>query len=156
MKAKEVLELLKISRPTLAKYVREGRIRVTVMPNGLYDYNDEDVYKILYRGINKKTCIYARVSDKSQIEDLENEIAKLKEYCTNKGYEVQGVYVDVSNDLDFENRNGFFRLLDDVIAGKIGKVIVASKDKLIDNGFELLDYIFKKYHCKVIIASKDS
>lgn len=45
MKAKEVLELLKISRPTLTKYVKEGKIRVTVMSNGFYDYNEEDVYK---------------------------------------------------------------------------------------------------------------
>ncbi len=45
MKAKEVLKLLKISRPTLTKYVKEGKIRVTVMSNGFYDYNEEDVYK---------------------------------------------------------------------------------------------------------------
>lgn len=41
MKAKEVLQLLRISRPTLTKYVKEGRIRVTVLPNSLYDYNEE-------------------------------------------------------------------------------------------------------------------
>ncbi|BCS81808.1 hypothetical protein CaldiYA01_17680 [Caldicellulosiruptor diazotrophicus] len=49
MKAKEVLELLKISRPTLTKYVKEGKIRVTVMPNGFYDYN------YLCKGFNSKT-----------------------------------------------------------------------------------------------------
>jgi len=51
MKAKEVLELLKISRPTLTKYVKEGKIRVTIMPNGFYDYNEEDIYKIFMRGV---------------------------------------------------------------------------------------------------------
>ncbi|BCS82434.1 hypothetical protein CaldiYA01_23940 [Caldicellulosiruptor diazotrophicus] len=49
MKAKEVLELLEISKPTLTKYVKEEKIRVTVMPNGFYDYN------YLYKGFNSKT-----------------------------------------------------------------------------------------------------
>ena len=39
-----------------------GRLRFTVMPNGFYDYNDEDVYKLLNRDVKRKTVIYARVS----------------------------------------------------------------------------------------------
>ena len=34
MKSKEVLSLLKITRPTLTKYVKENIIRVIEMPNG--------------------------------------------------------------------------------------------------------------------------
>ena len=34
MKSKEVLNLLKITRPTLTKYVKENIIRVIEMPNG--------------------------------------------------------------------------------------------------------------------------
>ena len=45
MKSKEVLELLQISRPTLTKYVKSGRIRVEVMKNGRYDYDKDSVYK---------------------------------------------------------------------------------------------------------------
>ncbi|ABY93552.1 site-specific integrase-resolvase-like protein [Thermoanaerobacter pseudethanolicus ATCC 33223] len=66
MKAKELLELLRISRSTLTKYVKEGKIRVTVMPNGFYDYNEEDVYKIFMKEVERKTYIYARVQHKSR------------------------------------------------------------------------------------------
>jgi len=45
MKAREVLNILRISRKTPHVYVATGKIRYTVMPNGYYDYNDEDVYK---------------------------------------------------------------------------------------------------------------
>ncbi len=45
MFAKDVLRVLQVSRPTLTKYVKTGIIRVHVMPNGHYDYNEEDVYK---------------------------------------------------------------------------------------------------------------
>jgi predicted site-specific integrase-resolvase len=49
MKAYEILNLLLISRRTLHVYATTGKIRYTVMPNGYYDYNDEDVYKLLNR-----------------------------------------------------------------------------------------------------------
>lgn len=42
MFAKDVLRVLQVSRPTFTKYVKTGIIRVHVMPNGHYDYNEED------------------------------------------------------------------------------------------------------------------
>ena len=44
MKANRVLKILNVTRPTLVKYVKDGTIRTTTLPNGTYDYNDEDVY----------------------------------------------------------------------------------------------------------------
>ena len=32
------------------------------MPNGHYNYNEEDVYKFLNKDVKRKTYIYARVS----------------------------------------------------------------------------------------------
>ncbi|SET23778.1 MerR HTH family regulatory protein [Anaerobranca gottschalkii DSM 13577] len=46
MKSKEVLDLLNISRPTLTKYVKEGLIKVSVLPNGRYNYDKDSVYKL--------------------------------------------------------------------------------------------------------------
>ena len=34
LKAKEVLQILKVTRQTLTKYVKEGRVKVTVKGNG--------------------------------------------------------------------------------------------------------------------------
>ena len=47
MKTKDVLRILGITRPTLTKYVKNGTIGVTELPNGRYDYNEQDVYKFL-------------------------------------------------------------------------------------------------------------
>ena len=47
MKTKEVLELLKITRPTLTKYVKEGVIKTGILPSGRYDYQSESVYILL-------------------------------------------------------------------------------------------------------------
>lgn len=58
IKAKEVLELLQISRPTLTKYVKEGIIKVNILPNGRYDYDKDSVYKLFNKGVERKTYIY--------------------------------------------------------------------------------------------------
>jgi len=54
MKTKEVLDLLRITRQNLTKCVKNGIIRVAVLPNGHYDYNEEGVYKIFNKGVNVK------------------------------------------------------------------------------------------------------
>ena len=55
MKTKDVLRILGITRPTLTKYVKNGTIGVTELPNGRYDYNEEDVYKFLNKDVKRKT-----------------------------------------------------------------------------------------------------
>ena len=40
MKSNEVLSLLKVTRATLTKYVKEGKIKVTELGNGRYDYDN--------------------------------------------------------------------------------------------------------------------
>ena len=47
MKAKEVLKILNITRPTLSKYVKDGLISVDSVVNGHYNYNEESVQALL-------------------------------------------------------------------------------------------------------------
>ena len=47
MRAKEVLSILKVTRPTLCKYVKQGLIKVDATINGQYVYNDDSVYKLI-------------------------------------------------------------------------------------------------------------
>lgn len=63
------------------------------MPNGVYDYNEEDVYKIFMNGVERKTYIYGRVSTPKQNRDLENQIELLKQFCFNNGYKIHGVFL---------------------------------------------------------------
>jgi len=39
MKAKEVMKLLKISRGTLHNYVKDGKLIITKLNNGYYDFS---------------------------------------------------------------------------------------------------------------------
>lgn len=154
MKASEVLQLLKITRPTLTKYVKEGKIKVTVKGNGQYDYDVDSVYKMLNKDIERKTYLYARVSTVKQKKDLENQIQLLKNYCFQNGLQINGIYTDVASGISFEKRKDFFIMLDDIIAGKVKKVVITYKDRLSRVGFELFSYLFKKYGCEIIVISE--
>ena len=46
MKAKEVMQILQITRPTLCKYVKQGLIKIDAIINGKYIYNNESVYNL--------------------------------------------------------------------------------------------------------------
>ena len=48
MRAKEVMELLKISRTTLYRYVKCKLIKVDAEINGQYIYNKESVLSLLH------------------------------------------------------------------------------------------------------------
>lgn len=154
MKAKEVLQILRVTRPTLTKYVKEGLIKVTVKGNGQYDYDSDSVYKLLNKDIERKTYVYARVSTLKKKKDLENQVNLLKTFCFQNGYVLNGVYQDIASGISFEKRKEFFDLLDEVLAGKVKRVIITYKDRLSRVGFELFSYLFAKHGCELIVMSE--
>ena len=104
--------------------------------------------------IDRKTVIYGRVSTKSQKKDLQNQMQLLKQYCFNNGYQINAVYSDIASGIDFSNRVQFFNLLDQIISGKIKKVIITYKDRLSRIGFSFFEKFFKKYDCKIQVISQ--
>ena len=154
MTAKEVLRILQITRPTLTKYVKEGMLKVTVKGNGRYDYDADSVYKMLNKEIERKTYLYARVSTSKQKKDLENQVQLLKNFCFQNGYIIHGVYQDVASGISFDKRKQFFEMLDDILAGKVNRVIITYKDRISRVGFELFTYLFEKYGCEIIVISE--
>lgn len=154
MTAAEVLRILQITRPTLTKYVKEGKLKVTVKGNGRYDYDADSVYKMLNKDIERKTYLYARVSTSKQKKDLENQVQLLKNFCFQNGYIINGIYQDIASGISFDKRKQFFEMLDDILAGKVNKVIITYKDRLSRVGFELFVYLFRKYGCEIIVISE--
>lgn len=154
MKANEVLKLLKVSQPTLGKYVKEGYIKCEILPTGRRVYDEESVYSFLNKNVPRQNYIYARVSTYSQKNSLDNQVDSLLSYCMVTGIKVTGVFKDISSGISFENRKEFFKLLDDVIDHKVAKVIITYKDRLSRVGFGLLYHLFKKFGTEIIVMSE--
>ena len=45
-------------------------------------------------------------------------------------------------------------MLDDIIEGKVKRIIITYKDRLSRVGFDLFYHLFKKYHCEIIVMSE--
>lgn len=154
MKSGEVLRTLHITRQTLCKYVKAGKIRVTKLPNGMYDYDEASVYGFLNKDVARKTYLYARVSTQKQKADLENQISMLKQFCFMNGYQVSGIFSDIASSICSDDRKDFFRMLDEVVEGKVERVVITYKDRLSRVGFDLFKHLFAHYHCQIVIMSE--
>ncbi|WP_120945889.1 IS607 family transposase [Helicobacter labacensis] len=152
MKSKEVLKLLKISRVTLWKYVRDGKIRVEQEPNGYYKYYDADVYKLLGIEDGRWNVVYARVSTAKQKQDLQNQIDNSLAYLNAKGISVNKIYSDIKSGMTLD-RKGFIDLLYDVMDYKIQAVYVSYKDRLARLSYELVERLFSDYGTQIIVIN---
>ena len=154
MKAGEVLKLLRISRPTLSKYVKDGLIKATKNQSNHYVYDKDSVMKFLGKVSERKTIIYSRVSSRTQKKDLENQIELLTKYCINKGYNIHESYKDIASGMSFFDRKDLLKLLDEVILGKVEKVIISYKDRLSRIGFDFFKILFEKFACEIEVVSE--
>ncbi len=155
MKAKEVLELLRISRPTLARLVKRGEIKAKKLPNGRLDYDPESVYRYLLEKLGReperKTVIYARVSTPKQKQDLINQIEIAKNFCISRGWRIDGIYKDVAPALNFDARKDFQQLVNEITSYRIKRVVITYRDRLTRAGFNFFENFFKKFGTEIVV-----
>src|SRR3972149_9239113 len=139
MKAKEVMQILNISRMTLSSYVQKGHIEVTKLPGGQYFYNPQSVFKLIKKD-KRQNIIYARVSTYKQKGDLNKQIRFIKKYCKDNKFNVDTIYSEVTSGLDFD-RPQFSKLLNDVLNYRIHHIFISNKDRLTRFSFSTLEHI---------------
>jgi len=154
MKSNEVLSMLGISRVTLCRYVKLGKIRVVELPNGYYSYNKEDVYKLKGLDVKRKKVIYARVSTSKQKKDLENQIETITAYVNKNGYGIDEVYSDIASGMSLD-RKGFIKLLSAVMANEVDEVFISYKDRLTHLDFDLVTRLFAQYGTRITVINSN-
>jgi len=149
MKAKEVLQILGISRVTLMTYVKNGYITGDKQPNGQYFYDSESVFKFIKKDKRQKV-VYARVSTHKQKRDLNRQIRDIKSFCLKNKIKIDNIYSEISNGIDLE-RDQFSKLLDDALNYKISEIYITQKDRLAILSFATIEQIFEKFGTKIIV-----
>ena len=155
MKAKDVLKILNITRPTLTKYVKENKIKVDSVINGHYVYNDESVYSLI--GLKKEkqnrlNVIYARVSNPPK-KYLDEQLKRLINFCSEKGITVDKEYFDIKSGMNFE-RDQFKDLIQEIVKGNIELIVIENKDRLCRFGFDLFNEFCKYFKTKIIVVNE--
>ena len=152
MKSAKVLKILHITRQTLVQYVKRKEIRVVLLPNGTYDYNDDDVYRKAGLVSERMNVVYARVSTAKQKADLENQVEVLVNFCNKNGVKVNKTYKDVASGMNFD-RKQFKVLLNEILDFKVGKLYITYKDRLSRISFDMFKRLFSEFGCEVIVIN---
>ena len=155
MKAKEVLNLLNITRPTLVKYHQNGLIKIDATINGHHVFNDDSVYALIGKRNKKHKKInisYSRVSTQSQINQLKEQSTRILHSCIAKNIQLDKQIEDIKSGMSNE-RTGFDELIRLVYAGKVEIIVIENKDRLIRFGFDIIEKIFKMFGTTILVLN---
>jgi len=150
----EAANLLGVSITTLRRWEAEGKLTSTRTVAGHRRYNLSQLKPELFHvhDSSRKTIAYARVSSHDQKVDLERQKQVLELYCSRQGWTFEMI-ADLGSGMNYQKK-GLKRLLNDILDGKIGRLVIAHKDRLLRFGAELIFAICEAKNVEVIILNQ--
>lgn len=94
----------------------------------------------------------ARVSSHDQKNDLERQKQVLELYCAQQGWNFE-VVADLGSGMNY-HKKGLKQLLLQILDGRVGRLVIAHKDRLLRFGAELVFAICKAKHVEVVILNQ--
>ena len=152
----EAAEALGVSAQTLRRWEREGRLLPDERTAGgrrRYDLARLKPEKFRSQAeAVRKTVAYARVSSHDQKDDLERQKQVLELYCARQGWTFE-VIADLGSGMNY-HKKGLKRLLDAIIEGQVGRLVITHKDRLLRFGAELVFAICEAKNVEVVILNQ--
>jgi predicted site-specific integrase-resolvase len=138
----------------LRRWEAEGKLASnrTVAGHRRYSINQLKPELFHFDGASRKTVAYARVSSHDQKIDLERQKQVLELYCSRQGWTFE-VIADLGSGMNYQKK-GLKRLLNDILDGKVGRLVIAHKDRLLRFGAELVFAICEAKNVEVIILNQ--
>jgi excisionase family DNA binding protein len=157
-KVGEFAELLNVSVRTLQRWDKEGTLIAYRNPKGRRYYTHSQYLD--YMGVSlttntqEKNYIYARVSNRGQKDDLENQIEFLKTYSNARGYIIEDIVTDIGSGLNY-NRKNWNELFDLALEGKVNRIIIAHKDRFVRFGYDWFENFLKKRNVEIVVVNNE-
>ena len=151
----EAAKALGVSATTLRRWEASGRITAARSAGGHRRYDLALLRPDLaprQREDERRTIAYARVSSHDQKDDLERQKQVLALYCVRQGWTFE-VLADLGSGMNYRKK-GLRRLLDAIIAGRIERLVITHKDRLLRFGAELVFAICEAKNVEVVILNQ--
>ena len=101
---------------------------------------------------NRPTIAYARVSSHDQKEDLQRQVYLLETYCSSKGWSFS-IIRDLGSGMNY-NKRGLKQLLEQIMNGQIGRLVLTHKDRLLRFGAELVFSLCAVKNVEVVVINQ--
>jgi predicted site-specific integrase-resolvase len=117
-----------------------------------YDLSDLLPAQLHARTATRKSIAYARVSSHDQKADLERQKHVLELYCASQGWTFE-IIADLSSGMNYQKK-GLKKLLDEILAGQVGRLVLTHEDRLLRFGAELVFAICQARQVEVVIINQ--
>ena len=151
----EAAAALGVAVATLRRWHRQGRLLPAPRTLGGHRrYASEAVQSASDTQIPSagKTICYARVSSHGQREQLQTQATRLERHCHAAGFAHVGVVTDLGSGLNYRKK-GLQRHLTDILHGRVSRLVIVTKDRLLRFGSELLFQICQFFGVVVLDAT---
>lgn len=146
--------LLGVSTTTLRRWEASGKLTPTRTVGNQRRYSLQALDPSFADSMEspRKTYAYARVSSHDQKEDLIRQAQVLELHCAAQGWTFE-VITDLGSGINY-HKKGLKKLLADIIAGRVERLVIAHKDRLLRFGAELIFAICECKDVEVVIVNK--
>jgi predicted site-specific integrase-resolvase len=79
----------------------------------------------------------------------------LEQFCAGRGMAVDEWIQEVGGGLNFK-RNRFLEIMDRIVVGDIGVVVIAHKDRLARFGYGLIEHLCEVANCDLIVMNTET
>ena len=147
-------ELLGVSHTTLRRWEKSGRLVPERTAGNQRRYRLSQINPSLVRDAeaDRRTVAYARVSSHDQKDDLEHRKQVLELYCATQGWTFE-VISDLGSGMNY-HKKGLKQLLENILDGKVSRLVITHKDRLLRFGAELVFAVCEAKQVEVVIVNR--
>lgn len=145
---------LGVSTSTLRRWEASGRLVPIRTEGNQRRYDLAALRPELHHGAQAfhRTIAYARVSSHDQDADLERQKQVLASYCASQGWTFE-VIADLGSGMNYRKK-GLNHLLDGILDGNVGRLVLTHKDRLLRFGAELVFALCQARQVEVVIINQ--
>ncbi|MBK5942541.1 IS607 family transposase [Halorhodospira halophila] len=152
-------KILGVSVPTLYRWEKEGRLLPdSHTKGGQRRYDEARLSRLAGKSHAERTedavtVAYARVSSSDQRSDLERQKQLLTDFCGARGWTFE-VIADLGSGMN-DRKKGLRGLLSRLIDGKVDRLVLTHKDRLLRFGSELIFAVCEMRNVEVVIINQN-
>jgi putative resolvase len=153
---KEASNILGVSTQTLRRWEKQNKMPPPKRTKGgQRRYDITQIVPLKNKWISRDdlaTIAYARVSTHDQKEDLIRQEKMLQSFCYSNGWTFE-ILSDLGSGLNY-HKKGLKKLLQRIINGEVGRLVLTHKDRLLRFGAELVFAICEEKGVEIVLINQ--